>query len=204
MPTLYDLKPRFQDQLRPLAQILVQRGVTANQVTLAAIALSVATGALLAAAGDPRLFFALPILLLLRMGLNAIDGMMAREHGQASRLGMFLNEVGDVISDIALILPFAFLPQFPAAGVVAFTIAACLSEFAGVLAIGAGSSRRYDGPMGKSDRALALGMLSVVVGAGVTISEIVSNTVFPLLAFVALVTMANRIRQAIRLSLIHI
>jgi CDP-diacylglycerol--glycerol-3-phosphate 3-phosphatidyltransferase len=191
MPTLYDLKPRFQDQLRPLAQILVQRGVTANQVTLAAIALSVATGALLAAAGDPRLFFALPILLLLRMGLNAIDGMMAREHGQASRLG-------DVISDIALILPFAFLPQFPAAGVVAFTIAACLSEFAGVLAIGAGSSRRYDGPMGKSDRALALGMLSVVVGAGVTISEIVSNTVFPLLAFVALVTMANRIRQAIR------
>ena len=66
------------------------------------------------------------------------------------------------------------------------------------MAIGAGSSRRYDGPMGKSDRALALGMLSVVVGAGVTISEIVSNTVFPLLAFVALVTMANRIRQAIR------
>ena len=52
----------------------------------------------------------LPIILFLRMGLNAIDGMLAREHGMKSNLGAVLNEVGDVISDSALYLPLALVP----------------------------------------------------------------------------------------------
>lgn len=198
MLTLYDLKPRFQNLLRPVARRLAQSGVTANQVTLAAVALSVATGALLTAIANPRLFLALPVILLVRMALNAIDGMMAREHDQASQLGMFLNEIGDVVSDIALIMPFAVLPAFAPWSVIAFALAASLSEFAGVLAVSTGSQRRYDGPMGKSDRALALGVLGALTGLGVTLPSAVSAAIFPLLALAALVTMANRVRQALR------
>ena len=87
------------------------------------------------------------------MALNAIDGMLAREHGQASKLGMYLNELCDVVSDLALILRLC-RPIFPAWGVVAFAIAAVLVEFAGVLGIAAGTGRNYAGPFGKSDRAL--------------------------------------------------
>lgn len=194
--TLYDLKPRFQSLLRPLANGLAKGGITANHVTLAAIALSIAVGALLAATADARLFWLLPFTLLVRMGLNAIDGMIAREHNQVSKLGMFLNEIGDVVSDAALILPFAFV-GFGLWGVVGFAFAAALSEFAGVLAIAAGAQRRYDGPMGKSDRALALAVIAVIVATGVQLPAGLSALIFPALAVAALITMANRARQAL-------
>src|SRR5688572_5337178 len=45
--TLYDLKPAFQDLLRPTARRLAEGGVTANQVTLTAAAGSLVVGALL-------------------------------------------------------------------------------------------------------------------------------------------------------------
>lgn len=47
------------------------------------------------------------------MALNAIDGMLAREFNQQSTLGAILNEVGDIISDAALYLAFAFCPASP-------------------------------------------------------------------------------------------
>ena len=47
MPTIYQLKPTFQNLLRPLTQQLFRRGVTANQVTVVAMLLSCAVGALL-------------------------------------------------------------------------------------------------------------------------------------------------------------
>jgi len=46
------------------------------------------------------------------MALNAIDGMLAREFGQKSRLGACLNELCDVVSDATLYLPFAFVAPF--------------------------------------------------------------------------------------------
>ena len=46
------------------------------------------------------------------MALNAIDGMLAREFNQKSRLGGYLNEITDVVSDAALYLPFAFVAPF--------------------------------------------------------------------------------------------
>ena len=46
------------------------------------------------------------------MALNAIDGMLAREFNQKSRLGGYLNEITDVVSDGALYLFFAFVTPF--------------------------------------------------------------------------------------------
>jgi CDP-diacylglycerol---glycerol-3-phosphate 3-phosphatidyltransferase len=42
MPSIYGLKPAFQNLLRPLVRGLANAGVTANQVTLTAMALSFA------------------------------------------------------------------------------------------------------------------------------------------------------------------
>src|SRR5690348_14452823 len=92
--TLYDLKPRFQTLLRPLVRRLAAAGVTANQVTLAAAIGSVALSVLLCCKShNHALFVLLPVWLALRMALNAIDGMLAREFGQKSRLGGYLNEL---------------------------------------------------------------------------------------------------------------
>jgi CDP-diacylglycerol--glycerol-3-phosphate 3-phosphatidyltransferase len=48
LATIYDLKPRFQALLRPIAASLVQAGVSANAVTIAALLMSIAQGAWLA------------------------------------------------------------------------------------------------------------------------------------------------------------
>ncbi|MDG4889305.1 CDP-alcohol phosphatidyltransferase family protein [Mesorhizobium sp. WSM4887] len=197
MPTLYALKPAFQDRLRPLVNRLAAMGVMANGITVAAALLSIAAGSAIAILPDwSPLLFLIPLVLFLRMALNAIDGMLAREHGQASTLGMYLNEICDVVSDLALILPFAAFPQFGAWGVVAFAIAAALTEFAGVLGIAAGIGRNYAGPFGKSDRALALGVVAVLAAAGLW-PEAIAPFVFPAMATLSLLTAINRIRAGL-------
>lgn len=197
MPTLYALKPAFQSVLRPLTNWLAGVGVTANQITLLAALLSVATGlAVAVSAGNPSVFLLMPLVLFVRMALNAIDGMLAREHGQASRLGMYLNELCDVVSDLALILAFLAVPAFAAWGVVAFAISAILAEFTGVLGVAAGSGRNYAGPFGKSDRALALGILAVLIASDLWV-EAIAAFVFPALATLSLATAINRIRSGL-------
>jgi CDP-diacylglycerol--glycerol-3-phosphate 3-phosphatidyltransferase len=103
LATIYDLKPRFQALLRPLVDALTRVGVSANGVTVAALGLSLAHGAWLALLPQSRWpLLLLPVTLFVRMALNALDGMMAWEHGMASPAGAVLNELGDVVSDAAL------------------------------------------------------------------------------------------------------
>ena len=198
MATLYDLKPAFQGLLRPMADWLASVGATANQVTVAAAVMSVAAASLIAALPQTRaIFLVIPVVLFVRMALNAIDGMLAREHGQASTLGMYLNELCDVLSDLALIFAFAAVPIFPVWGVVAFAISAVVAEYAGVLGIPAGIGRNYAGPFGKSDRAFALGLIAVLLASDTFIGTI-APFVFPALALLSLATIANRIRAGLR------
>jgi GTP-binding protein len=145
MASIYDIKPAFQKLLRPLTSALAAAGVTANQVTVAAALLSAGVGACIwfqPAARWPLLV--LPGFLFVRMALNAIDGMLAREHNQKSRLGAVLNEIGDVLADTALYLPLATVPGFSPWLVVVITILAIVSEMTGVVAVQIGATRRYD------------------------------------------------------------
>ncbi|MNQ47232.1 Inner membrane protein YnbA [compost metagenome] len=197
MPSIYQLKPRFQNLLRPLVQRLFARGVTANQVTLAAAAVSVLLGALVAAfAGYLWLFALIPLWMFLRMALNAIDGMLAREFGQQSVLGAYLNELCDVIADSALILPFAMLPEVSPLWVVVATLLAVIVEYAGVMGPLVGAGRRYDGPLGKSDRAFVFGVLGAGVATGLLPIDWL-DTLFMLIAALLVWTLANRVRQGI-------
>src|SRR5580704_15540565 len=112
MASIYDLKPKFQGLLRPLTNTLARSGVTANQVTVFAMLLSFATGAAIYHFRSLRVLLLLPIVLFLRMALNAIDGMLARDHNQKTPVGAMLNELGDVFSDAALYLPLALIAPF--------------------------------------------------------------------------------------------
>ena len=160
--SIYALKPRFQQLLRPAVRALHRRGISANQVTLAACAVSLLLGLLLCALADsPRWFWLLPLWFFLRMALNAVDGMLAREFGQQSALGGYLNEITDVAADAALDLPMAFIAPFGGLQIGLLIFLAAMSEFCGVLGQVHGNGRRYDGPMGKSDRAFVFGALAL-------------------------------------------
>lgn len=195
--TIYALKTRFQDLLRPLVSRLAKAGVTANQVTLTACLMSVATGAVLAwRADDGWPFLLLPVVLLVRMGLNAVDGMLAREFGQKSRLGAYLNELCDVISDAALYAPLALVAPFGPAWVGAVVVLAGLTELAGVMGQTVGASRRYDGPMGKSDRAFVFGALGLWIGIGGPLPDWL-GWLMPALAALLALTVVNRVRAGL-------
>lgn len=167
MASLYQLKPAFQGALRPFVAMLARAGFTANQVTWAGLAVSCAMGAgLFLWPAERGVLLAVPLVMLLRMALNAIDGMLAREHGMQTALGGFLNELCDVASDCALYLPFVMVLPGTAPWVVLLVMLAVLGEMAGVVSQALGGGRRYEGPMGKSDRAFLFGLIALLLGAG--------------------------------------
>ncbi|MCQ4264735.1 CDP-alcohol phosphatidyltransferase [Stutzerimonas stutzeri] len=197
MPSIYQLKPRFQALLRPLVQRLYDRGITANQVTVAALVVSLGVAIAVALLVEHRwVFLLIPMWMLLRMALNAIDGMLAREFGQQSKLGAYLNELCDVAADAALYLPLALVLGVWPAAVVLVVVLAALTEYAGVLGPMVGASRRYDGPMGKSDRAFAFGVLATGIALGLLPSAWV-NGLLLLIAVLSVITLSNRVRQGL-------
>lgn len=198
MITVYSLKPGFQGLLRPLVRSLAAAGITANQVTVAACVLSIATGLTLTAlAPDPHPFLFLPVFLLVRMALNAIDGMLAREHGQQSALGAYLNELTDVISDAFLALPFAYIPSVHPLWLGAAILLGVIVEMTGVVAVLAGAHRRYDGPMGKSDRAVVYGALALYYGLPLPLAPWAANAVLQMVVVLSVLTIMNRVRAGL-------
>ncbi len=198
MLSVYQLKPGFQALLRPVVKLLATLGVSANAVTLLAAGLSMLVGLCIARwpqAHWPLLL--LPGFLLLRMALNAIDGMLAREHQMQSRLGALLNEMGDVVSDCALYLPLALVAGVAAPLIVLITLLTVISELAGVLAVMIGAARQYQGPMGKSDRALVFGALGLWLGLGGSTGRWL-DVLLSLILLLLLWTCYNRLRAALR------
>ena len=195
--SIYALKPKFQNLLRPLVRQLAANSVTANQVTLIACLLSILLGVVLALFPTfSSLFFLIPIWLFLRMALNAIDGMLAREFNQKSPLGGYLNEITDVVSDAALYLPFAFVVPFDGIQISSIIWLAALSELCGILGQVQGKARRYDGPMGKSDRAFVFGVLGLLYAVNGSLHSLfwwVANIVIILL----IVTCIKRVKNGL-------
>ena len=229
--SLYQLKTQFQNQLRPISNTLVEQNITANQVTVSAVLLSVGTAYIIAkpAVEQHRLWLLLPSSLFVRMALNAIDGMMAREHGQVSRLGAVLNEVGDMVADTALLASLtphinnkewqnltANLPtnistsQHHITALIALSIG---TELLGVTSNTMLGVRANQGPLGKSDRAFLLGMLGAFMGirakapvstkTQVALPAIKMGQLFILTEIMLLKTCLNRLRYMTELYLMR-
>jgi CDP-diacylglycerol--glycerol-3-phosphate 3-phosphatidyltransferase len=197
MSSLYRLKPQFQQLLRPVANGLAGAGVRANALTVAETIVSVLLGAFLYMNADrPGVFLLLPLWLFVRMAANALDGLLAREHGHGSRLGVYLNELCDVVGDAALYLPFVAVAPFGWASVGAVVLLSTLAEMAGALGPMAGGTRRYEGPLGKSDRALAFGALALWYGLAGSIPDW-AFWIMPLLSVGLVATIVNRVRAGL-------
>ncbi|KMK52077.1 CDP-alcohol phosphatidyltransferase [[Actinobacillus] muris] len=198
--SIYRLKPGFQKLLRPLVGYLEKRGITANQVTLFTCGVSILFGIVLSYFSTvPYLFYLLPLWLFLRMALNAIDGMLAREFYQQSALGGYLNEISDVVADIALYLPFVFVSPFSPESVFGFVLLSVIVEFCGVLGQIHGNGRRYDGPLGKSDRAFGVAVLGVAYAYFGEL-QLYFSSLFWVANIVLILTAYNRVKQGLSIS----
>lgn len=163
MISIYKLKPKFQQLLNPVLLFLHARKITANQITITSIVLSLVLGVFLWFAPHVHSFYILlPIGLFIRMALNALDGMMAKTFNQISKRGELLNEVGDVFSDLFIFISLTQI--FPSnIFVVVFIALSIVNEFVGVIGKLLVNERQYDGPMGKSDRAFLIGLVALLL-----------------------------------------
>ena len=163
MISTYKIKPKFQQMLMPLLKMLHGMGVKPNTLTLAAVLLSLSIGYVFWNASEHHSYYLfVAIGLLARMMLNALDGMMARVYHLQSKLGEILNEVGDVVSDIVIFFPLIMFDELDIKLAITFISLSVVNEFCGVIAKVVSGKRRYDGPMGKSDRALLIGLLCII------------------------------------------
>jgi CDP-diacylglycerol--glycerol-3-phosphate 3-phosphatidyltransferase len=200
MISIYTIKPKFQTFLQPVLHALHRAGITANQITIASLILSFIIGVLFWFAKDHPIFFlALPVGLFLRMALNALDGMMARTYNQQSKKGEVLNELGDIISDLFIYFP---LLQYESASLFLVVIFICLSEineFAGILGKAVSSQRRYEGPMGKSDRAFVMGVYGLLCFFQVGFRTY-STLIFSVLIFLLVISTFIRVKKTLSIQ----
>ena len=197
MISIYKIKPAFQKLLTPLMEILRSLKITPNAITLFSILFSFLLCYFFIQALEHKIFFLfVAIGLLIRMMLNALDGMMARTYNLQSKFGEALNEIGDIISDTAIYFPIIFLPEIKIEIAIIFIILSIINEFCGLLAKTLSNIRRYDGPMGKSDRAFLIGILCIIYYFTNDISYYL-NYIFGCACFLIIISSYLRISKSI-------
>jgi len=196
MISVYKIKPLFQKLLKPLLNMLYKMGFTANSITWIAILLSATIGVLFWFYPNGFMLWIFAVALLVRMVLNALDGMMAKTYNMTSVSGEILNELGDVVSDATMFIPLIKLTGVNITYVLLFVFLATLNEFVGVLTKAATGTRRYDGPMGKSDRALVLGITCLLFFFFSQI-QVAFNYIFIGMSFLLVLSSAIRIKNGL-------
>ena len=198
MISFYKIKPKFQKLLKPILVGLYKFGITANQITVSSIFLSFFIGISLWFHTDYRWgLLVVPIGLLVRMALNALDGMMARTYNMQSKLGEVLNEIGDVISDLFIFIPMTQIKGLNHELLAFFIGLSIINEFAGFMGKLIGKERRYDGPMGKSDRAFLVGIICCILFFK-PIDLIIINSIFIGASSLIVLSTVIRLKKGLR------
>ena len=198
MISVYNIKPKFQELLKPILALMHKQGITANQITISSILLSFVIGiGFWFADINITLFLILPIGLFLRMALNALDGMMARTYNQQSKKGEVLNEIGDLVSDLFVFVPLLKFEKEIFYLIVVFICLSIINEFAGILGKVVSNVRRYEGPMGKSDRTLILGVYGILSYFSINFNEY-SIYIFSVITSLLIISTFIRIKKSLK------
>ncbi len=191
-------KPLFENIFRPWARGLAKAGVTANEVTTASFMLSMTAGGIvLAWPEEAWALLTVPGVLLLRLALDHIDGLLAREHGMSSPLGCLLNEHLNAVADVVLYLPLAVVPGVSPFLAVAAVVLTVVIELTGAVAVQIGAERRTDGPMTKKFRAVVFGGLALVLALGIEPGPWIDGVLAGTVALM-IVTVFNRTLKALQ------
>lgn len=159
---LYATKGAINARLVPVVDRLARAGVTPDMVTLAAVPVAVAGGAsLLLSTSLGWLLLLVPLLAVMRLLLNLLDGNLARRTGKIHPRGELYNEVGDRLGDIAFLAPVAFLPGAMPQIVLLGVLGGVMASYVGITARAAGAERIYRGVLSKPGRMALLCVCAV-------------------------------------------
>lgn len=196
---LYATKGALNARLVPLVDRLAKAGVTPDEVTLAAVPVAViGGGCLLLSPSVPTLLLAIPVLVVVRLVLNLIDGTMARRTGRIHPRGELYNELGDRLADVGFLAPVAFLPGASPHIVLLGVLMGVMASYVGITARAAGGERIYRGILSKPGRMTLLVVCSLwafIAGPADTMAWAIFG---PVLLIGTALTLIERIVLAIR------
>ncbi len=160
---IYSIKPYFQKLLSPLFKLLILLRVHPNYINFFALFISIIAGiSFLYTDQYNFLFIIIPFLLLLRIAFNALDGMVARKLNLSSKVGELYNELSDRLSDMVIFICLAFANYVNLTLMLILTCIILLNSYLGILGKASGGSRQFIGIMGKADRMLYLGIITII------------------------------------------
>lgn len=191
---------RVRSSLRPLIAAAQRRGITPNRLSVINLGLAAAAGLLLALFPGAQLpLLLLTLVLMLRVVLDLLDGMMARELGECSELGVLLNETVEALGATLLYLPLALHPGIAAWLLVLVVTLGLCAEIVGLSALKIGPERRLEGPFGKRDRAILFAVIGLILAFDTQAAAWLPWLLLPAVAL-TLITIGNRFRAALRAS----
>ena len=196
--SIYNLKNKFQDLLMPLCKKINLYGITPNQITVMTTIFSITFSIIFYNFSNKYswLFISIPIFFLIRMALNALDGMVANRFDKKTKLGIYFNEIGDLISDTVFFFCFFSVLNLSNTLSLIFIFISILSEYVGVIGVQVDNKRHYEGPMGKSDRAFFISILSILIFYGIEMKYIKVFIIFSILLLLS--TVYNRIKNSLK------
>jgi phosphatidylglycerophosphate synthase len=144
--------------VRTTARFLAVRGISPNFLSILSLFFALLAGVFLFLSGKSTSFNLKLILILagvfvcLNALLDGLDGLVARELGNASKKGDFLDHVIDRYSDVFIVggIVFGGYASWQI-GVIAI-IGVLLSSYMGTQAQAVGLNRMYGGMLGRADR----------------------------------------------------
>jgi CDP-diacylglycerol---glycerol-3-phosphate 3-phosphatidyltransferase len=193
---IYATKGKWQRGLEPVIAVCVRNRIHPDIFTYGALGLSVTAGYALFAAGSNRawLWVVTPCVLV-RLVLNLMDGLVARELELGSTWGEVKNEFGDRLADAAIFLGLCF-GGYADARLAALAIVSILCvSYLGILGKAIGGARVYGGVFGKGDRMIALALF--------TLYPIVTGNLGSYNAFLIGAAVAAHVTIIQRLKVIH-
>lgn len=152
---VYELKYALRRKLRILLPFL--KNVSPNTISLSLIPIGLLTALLYYCAPQTPHFYLFGLFfIVLRMIVGTLDGMLAEELNKASAKGAIINRLSPELCDLLLMGAIAIsMPQHAFLAIVTLIIGH-LTSFLGLIGLVGGKGVQSVGPVGQTDRLVAL------------------------------------------------
>lgn len=162
---IYSIKPKFQQTLKPLENFFIKNKIHPTVINILALILSIIGGICLYFSDkNIYLLIYIPFMAFFRTAFNALDGMVARSLKVKNQgFGEVLNEFLDRVSDASIFFGLALTSYTNLALGSLCVIIILLNSYLSIVSKAGGGSRQYGGIMGKADRMIYIGILSLII-----------------------------------------
>lgn len=209
-PERRPLATRERAWAKALASRLARAGISPNAISLIGLLCGLFAGAALAATSQAEgwwqrgAWLAGAAFVQLRLLANMLDGMVALESGQRSRVGYLYNEMPDRASDTAALVGLGYATGGDATLGFAAAVLAMFTAYVRALGKAAGAGEEFCGPMAKPQRMFVVTLAALAAATGPRVWFVDDPRIgwaWAALAIVALgstVTAARRIARVVK------